>query len=98
MLPSTRMLWPLSTALEPTVMLPLTRVPLSVQVAPFGTLTSSTVTLPIVPRQVRSPAAADGAVATAAVRTSPEAARVERMRFMVACLSTSRACPCGRPR
>ena len=77
-----------------TLMLPLTRVPYIRQVAPRGTLTSSTVTARSVPRQVRSSADALGATTAVAVSRRPAAAAEERKRFMVACLSGV----AGRPR
>jgi hypothetical protein len=66
-LPMTRTRFAFSVALVSTLSVPLTRVPLSVQVAPSGTRRLSNVLAPIVPRQVASSARAGGAPAKTVV-------------------------------
>ena len=77
---------------------PLTLVPLSVQVAPWGTRRLSTVIAPSVPRQLRSSANAEGAAARAAVAATSAASdatlRCLIMRFLLSRDPTGSACGC----
>jgi len=78
----TRMLRAVSEAFASTLTVPCTRVPVSVHDAPCGTRRLSTVTAPMLPRQVVSSACAAVGAASAAAAAIPVARIRVMLRFM----------------